>query len=184
MNDSPKLFARWILALAFLGCFSFFALFWFALGRDPHTLPSALIDRPTPHFYLPDLRFSNRFFDETLFRGRVSVLRIWASWCEVCRRDHSEWMRISRQNNVPIYGLNYKDNPSIALRWIREDGVPDRVVLFDRDGHFAMDLGVYGAPETFVIDRAGVIRYRYVGQMTQEVWNSLVLPRIRSLEDQ
>lgn len=151
------------------------------LGRDPTAVPSALIDRPVPTFSLPSLDDSQRMIDQNLFRGRVSLLNVWATWCPSCRVEHGFLARIAAQG-VPIVGLNYKDDSDAARQWLADHGNPYAANVVDAEGRLGFDLGVYGAPETYVIDREGVIRYKHVGVVDDRVWEETIAPVYRSLQ--
>jgi cytochrome c biogenesis protein CcmG/thiol:disulfide interchange protein DsbE len=153
------------------------ALLYLGLGRDPRELPSALVDRPVPVFALPALD-DDRPLDQTLFRGSPRLLNVWATWCGACRDEHPFLVELARAG-VPIVGLDYKDDPAAARRWLADMGNPYQEVIVDREGRLGLDLGVYGAPETYVIDAAGVIRYRHVGVLNAQVWRERIEPVYR-----
>jgi cytochrome c biogenesis protein CcmG/thiol:disulfide interchange protein DsbE len=153
---------------------------WRGLQLDPRELPSALLDKPLPAFALPDLLNPQQWVTHSDFAGSYSLLNVWASWCYACRVEHPWLMQLAGEGQIPIYGLNYKDEPEDALAWLQQWGNPYRRVAADLAGKLAIDLGVYGAPETFLIDADGIIRYRHVGVLTQEVWQSEFLPRMGS----
>ncbi|MGQ0662304.1 MAG: DsbE family thiol:disulfide interchange protein [Pseudomonadota bacterium] len=158
---------------------------WFAFGltRDPSVLPSALIDRPMPEFELPALKGSGvpGFSDKTV-KGRVALVNVFASWCVPCRIEHPIFMRLAAENRVPIYGINYKDWWENARDWLTELGNPYLAIGYDESGRVGIDWGVYGVPETFVVDRQGRIRYKRVGPITPAVLNDVLLPLIDRLE--
>jgi cytochrome c biogenesis protein CcmG/thiol:disulfide interchange protein DsbE len=149
------------------------------LQLDPQALPSALIDRPLPEFSLPALGR-----EETLTRasvtGEVALFNVWATWCPSCRVEHPFLTQLAARG-VPIYGINYKDEDAPALAWLAELGDPYRVSIVDAEGSLGLDLGVYGAPETYVVDGNGVIRYRHVGVVDARVWTETLEPIIREL---
>lgn len=151
------------------------------LGRDPTAVPSALIDRPVPAFSLPSLDDPQKMIDQNLFRGRASLLNVWATWCPSCRVEHGFLTRIAAQG-VPIVGLNYKDDSDAARQWLADHGNPYTANVVDAKGQLGFDLGVYGAPETYVIDRDGVIRYKHVGVVDDRVWEDAIAPVYRSLQ--
>ncbi|MCW8407922.1 DsbE family thiol:disulfide interchange protein [Legionella sp. PATHC035] len=154
---------------------------WRGLSLNPHELPSVQLGKSLPPFSLPQLNNPNSFFDSKQLRGQVVLLNVWASWCAACVEEQVLMLQLAREG-IPIYGLNYKDQSVNALRWLEQWGNPYKLVIEDRDGKVAIDLGVYGAPETFVIDKQGIIRYRHVGIMTQKVWLKEILPLIKRLE--
>ncbi len=168
-----------------LGVFIVLVVF-LALGfqlRDPHLLPSALIDKPFPEFQLKDLHQTavTRTRDELL--GQVSLVNVWGTWCPNCVIEHPELLRISREEDVPLYGVNYNDDSAKAIAWLARHEDPYVYSIVDDKGTLAIDLGVYGAPETFVVDHAGVIRFRHVGAVTREVWQQELLPVVEYLRN-
>jgi len=154
---------------------------WRGLSLNPHELPSVQLGKSLPQFSLPQLHNPNSVFSSKQLRDQVILLNVWASWCAACVDEQVLMLQLAREG-VPIYGLNYKDKPVNALRWLEQWGNPYKLVIQDQDGKVAIDLGVYGAPETFVIDKHGVIRYRHVGMMTQDVWLKEISPLIKRLE--
>ena len=159
------------------------AVFLFGgLFSDPTKLDSALVGREVPAFELPDLYAPDRTHNESIVGGQPMLLNVWATWCPTCYAEHTFLNQLREEENVYIIGLNYKDDSrSAAVRWLQELGDPYQVNLFDQSGLLALDLGVYGAPETFVIDSNGVIRYRHVGDLNQRVWDEQVGPIYYSL---
>lgn len=154
---------------------------WRGLFLEPHTLPSAQLGRPITAFELPSLEDSKPF-DSKQLQGQVVLLNVWASWCAACIEEQVFLMSLSREGLIPIYGLNYKDKSSKARQWLAEWGNPYVAVAEDRQGKVAIDLGVYGAPETFLIDKQGRIRYRQVGILTETIWQEKLLPLIKQLQ--
>ena len=155
--------------------------FWRGLSLDPHHLPLAQLDKPLPQFQLPTLSGDQTTLTQTALHGQVALLNVWASWCAACTDEQIFLMQLAREG-VVIYGLNYKDNPQEAKQWLAEWGNPYKVVGEDVEGKVAIDLGVYGAPETFLVDKTGVIRYRHAGVLDAVVWQKEFLPRIKALE--
>ena len=151
------------------------------LWRDPHLVPSPLIDRPAPEFQLARLDEPRRTFSTKDMRGKVWLLNTWASWCVSCRQEHPLLLALSRTGIVPIYGLDYKDDRGRALEWLNEHGDPYVLNIQDIDGRVGIDYGVYGVPETYLIDKDGVIRYKQIGPITLEVLEKTILPMIRKL---
>ncbi len=156
---------------------------WKGLSLDPHKLPSALLDRPVPFFQLTTLQNEGQFFTNKTLQGRVTLVNVWATWCESCREEHAELLDIARDYQVPIYGLDYKDERDAAKQWLQQFGDPYAMVGFDNNGNVAIDWGVYGTPETFVIDKAGVIRYKFIGPLTDTEWRNELLPVVRKLQE-
>lgn len=157
---------------------------WFAagLGRDPHRLPSALIDKPVPAFDLPPLPGAEKGLKSAdLATGEPQLLNVFASWCAPCRAEQPVLNRLGRDLGVPLRGLNYKDKPEDALAWLAAQGNPFRSVGSDRDGRVGIDFGVYGVPETFLIDGKGRIRYKHVGPLTPDDVETELLPRLKQL---
>lgn len=171
---------KFILPLAlFLVLVAFLAI---GLSRDPHEIPSPLVNKPAPAFMLPVLSSPQQSFKSEEMRGKVWLLNAWASWCVACREEHPLLLELSRSGIVPIYGLDYKDQGQDALAWLSEFGNPYTLVLSDADGRTGIDFGVYGVPETFVIDRNGVIRYKQIGPVTVEALEKKIIPLVKELQ--
>lgn len=145
---------------------------WKGLYLDPRELPSALIDRPMPAFELPSLTEPERRLTVADLQGEVALVNVWATWCPTCKEEHSFLNQLAQQG-VVIYGINYKDEPVKATAWLQRYLNPYREVLLDQEGRLGLDLGVYGAPETYIIDAKGTIRYRHVGAVDAKVWEQL-----------
>lgn len=145
------------------------------LERDPNAMPSALIDRPVPVFSLPVLGDEQRQVDQSILQGQPSLLNVWATWCIACRVEHAYLNKLSGQG-VRIIGLNYKDDLVEAKKWLTEKGDPYELSVIDAKGRLGLDLGVFGAPETYVVDRTGTIRYKHVGVIDDRVWLQKILP--------
>lgn len=154
------------------------------LTLDPREVPSPLIGKPAPAFSLPEVSRPAETFTQQRFKGQVSLVNVWASWCVSCRQEHATLVELSRQGIVPLYGLNYKDEREAALRWLNGLGNPYVASAFDADGRTGIEWGVYGVPETFVIDREGTIRYKHTGPVTPEVLEKTLLPLIKQLQAQ
>lgn len=152
--------------------------------EDPHYLPSELIDKPFPEFSLRDLHSADRIITKEDLTGDVTLVNVWATWCPNCLVEHPELMRISREENISLYGVNYNDDSNKAIRWLERNENPFQFNIVDDKGKLAIDLGVYGAPETFVVDPDGVIQYRWVGPVTRLVWDSKILPVVSVLREQ
>lgn len=168
----------YIPAVLFVGLLAYFAV---GLTLDPERLPSTLIDRPLPEFDLPPIQGFEQGLASKEITGEVFLLNVFGSWCVACIYEHPLLMRISRENLVPLYGLDWKDPPGAGAEWLKERGNPYTLIGDDADGRVAIELGVTGAPETFVVDREGVIRYKYVGPITNEAWEETIYPLIREL---
>lgn len=167
----------WPLAL-FLVLAGFLA---FGLRLDPHEVPSPLIDKPAPAFRAALLADPGSALARDDLAGKPWVLNVWASWCAPCRDEHPLWVEFARRSPVAIYGLNYKDDRKAGLAWLQRLGNPYAQSLSDPDGRIGIDYGVYGVPETFVIDRAGVVRFKHVGPVTPEVLRDRIEPLLRRL---
>jgi cytochrome c biogenesis protein CcmG/thiol:disulfide interchange protein DsbE len=152
------------------------------LRLNPREIPSTLIGRTAPSFRLPELHAPERSFAREDMRGRVWLLNVWASWCVSCREEHPLLMQIARSGAVPVYGLNYKDQPVDAMAWLKRFGDPYTLSVVDTQGRVGIDYGVYGVPETYVIDKAGVIRYKQIGPVTPEAWRDKILPLVAQLQ--
>ena len=169
---------RYLIPLAiFLVLVVFLAI---GLGRDPHEVPSPLINKAAPTFRLPQLNEPTKTFSAEDMRGKVWILNVWASWCIACRDEHPLLLEYAKSGVVPIYGLNYKDKREDALGWLEELGDPYVLSAADLDGRY----GVYGAPETYVIDQGGTIRMKHIGPVTEDVWSQQVLPLVQELNSQ
>ena len=152
------------------------------LKLDPREVPSPLIGKPAPHFELPQLHQASKTFTERDMLGKVWVLNVWASWCVSCREEHPVLLDLAAGGAVPIYGLNYKDKREDGLAWLKGMGDPYKLSIYDFDGRVGIDYGVYGVPETYVIDKAGVIRYKRIGPLTPQIVKEKVLPLVRELD--
>jgi cytochrome c biogenesis protein CcmG/thiol:disulfide interchange protein DsbE len=158
------------------------AFLFVGLRLNPREVPSPFIGKPAPAFELtelqePDKRFARRDMD-----GKVWLLNVWASWCVACREEHPILVEFSKQKILPVVGLNYKDKPEDAKAWLQQFGNPYTLSVVDQDGRVGIDYGVYGVPESFLIDRKGVIRYKQIGPITPEALEKKILPLARELE--
>jgi len=155
------------------------------LNRDPHEVPSPLVNKAAPKFEKPQLDVSGAgtvaMFSTEQMKGKVWLLNVWASWCVSCRAEHPVLVELARSGVVPIVGLDYKDKNPDALRWLQQFGNPYTLSVIDADGRVGIDYGVYGVPETYLIDKQGVIRFKQIGPVTQEVVQTTLLPKIREL---
>ena len=151
------------------------------LKLDPREVPSPLIDKPAPQFELPRLLQMDGVVGTTDLRGEVWLLNVWASWCVACRVEHPLLNDLAAKRLIRIVGLNYKDAPADARTWLREFGNPYDIIAVDRQGEAGIDWGVYGVPETFVIDRSGVIRYKHIGPLDAKVLNETIVPLVQQL---
>ena len=156
-------------------------ILWRGLHLHPGQIPSPLINKPAPQFNLPNLLSSARVTTSVL-QGHVSLLNVWATWCQACAQEHAYLVDLAENAGVIFYGLNYKDDPVAAKNWLREQGNPYQLVASDANGDVAIDWGVYGAPETFVIDKQGIVRYKQIGPITPAVWAQTLKPLIDRLQ--
>ncbi|MGO9932968.1 MAG: DsbE family thiol:disulfide interchange protein [Steroidobacteraceae bacterium] len=154
----------------------------FALGlnpnRDIHALPSPLIGKPAPQFALTDVMDAAKVVSNSTLKGQVYLLNVWGTWCVACRQEHEALLEIARQHAVPIIGLDYMDERDKAKLWLTQLGNPYDAVAFDNDGRTAIDWGVYGAPETYLVDGKGRVIYKFISPLTADVWQHEFLPRI------
>lgn len=170
---------RYLLPLgAFIVLVAFLA---FGLKLDPREVPSPLIGKPAPAFSLARLHQPDTRFSPEEMRGKVWLLNVWASWCVSCRQEHPLFVELAKSKRVPLYGLNYKDAREDALQWLARLGDPYDVSFSDPQGRVGIDYGVYGVPETYVIDKAGVIRYKQIGPVTQDALEKTILPLVAEL---
>ena len=176
MKGRLKLFIPLIL-FAVMGFFLFRGL-----SFNPQSMPSALIGQPFPEFALPSLSDPQQMITTDDLEGRVALVNIWATWCPACSHEHPFLNKLAAEQIVPIYGIDYKDERASALKWLANGGDPYQINIFDSEGKLGVDLGVFGAPETFVIDHLGVIRYRHVGIVDQRVWTNTLEPIVESLK--
>lgn len=179
-EQKPK---RWLYLMP-LGIFAVLMVFFFVgLGLNPRLIPSPLIGQAAPEFSLPKLSNPNEQIQQTDLHGKVSLLNIWATWCTSCRQEHPVLMKIASSKEVPIYGLYYKDDPANATVWLKDYGNPYLENAVDYDGKVGIEWGAYGTPETFIIDQAGIIRYKHVGPISWHDWQNTLLPMINSLRN-
>jgi cytochrome c biogenesis protein CcmG/thiol:disulfide interchange protein DsbE len=160
------------------------ALLAIGLRLNPREVPSPLIGKPAPAFELPLLMTPDKRFSERDMLGQVWILNVWASWCPPCLVEHPVVTRIAQSGVAPVVGLNYKDVREEALPWLARNGNPYRLIVYDADGRIGIDYGVYGVPETYVIDRKGVIRYKHIGPLTPDVVQQKVVPLVKQLAAQ
>ena len=161
-------------------------LFWRGLSLNPDEMPSALLNKPVPVFDLtvvsaaenpPELVKAN----QEMIKGKAGLLNVWATWCAPCKQEHP-FLNVLKAQGVPIYGINYKDNVDDAQRWLAELHNPYVFTVLDDDGRLALNLGVFGYPETYVVDKQGVIRYKHIGIVNEENWNETIKPIYESLK--
>jgi cytochrome c biogenesis protein CcmG, thiol:disulfide interchange protein DsbE len=174
---------RYLLPLAlFIGLV---VVFIYGLQHDPRHVPSPLIDKPAPAFNLPTLHSAEKIIHVDDLKGQVSLINVWASWCAACRTEHPVFVEaMSNNNKLNLYGLNYKDKRDDALQWLKQLGNPYIESAFDESGSIGIDYGVYGVPETFVLDKDGIIRYKHIGPVNQKQFDTIILPLVQKLESQ
>lgn len=154
------------------------------LTRDPKKIPSPLIGKAAPEFNLPTVANPEQMLSSQDFTGKVVIFNVWASWCVACREEHPLLVEFSKTQQTPIYGLNYKDKRNDAIRWLQAFGDPYLVSAHDLSGTVGIDWGVYGVPETFILDKKGVIRFKQIGPVTPQVVNEKIIPLIARLEQE
>lgn len=158
------------------------ALFVVGLQRDPSLVPSPLVGKAAPEFTLPRLDDPELSLSRGDLLGKVSLVNIWGTWCSGCRQEHEALMEIARDGGVPIYGLNWKDDLDLAREWLVKLGNPYAAVGVDQDGRVAIDWGVYGAPETFLIGPDGTVLYKHIAPITLQIWQEQFVPRIAAVQ--
>jgi len=172
--------ARFILPFVI---FMIVAIFLYVgLSLNPREVPSPLIGKEAPAFTLPLLHEPSRQFSPQEMKGRVWLLNVWASWCTACEQEHPLFMELSRRNIVQIYGMDYKDKREDGEAWLRRHGNPYRLVVSDMEGRVGIDYGVYGVPETYLIDKQGIIRYKHIGAVTPKILDETIIPLIKELQ--
>ena len=171
---------RWFIPLAvFLVLAGFF---WVGLSRDPREVPSPLIGKDAPAFKLAQLHAPDKHLSPADLRGKVWLLNVWGSWCVSCQVEHPALLKLAAMKAVPLVGFDWKDKPEAATKWLaQQGGDPYDVSVMDLDGRAAIDWGVYGAPETFVIDKAGIIRMKHIGPLDGKALDEKILPMVRKL---
>lgn len=170
---------RWKAFIPLMAFFALAILLWRGLYLDPKELPSMLIDKPMPGFALTTVEgeeVSNADLPDSMF-----LLNVWGSYCLPCLVEHPTFMRLAEEGEIPVVGVNYRDQQDLALRWLDDNGDPFAFSILDESGRFGIDLGVYGAPETYLVDGNGVIRYRHVSVLDETVWREEFLPAIAEL---
>ena len=152
------------------------------LTLNPREIPSPLVGKSAPDFSLPQLHDQGKVFSSNELTGKVWLLNFWASWCSGCKTEHPVLMQLAQSGEVPIYGMDYKDQREEALTWLRRWGNPYPVVAMDESGRVGINYGVYGVPETYVIDKQGVIRYKQIGPLDDDVVAKKILPLVKELQ--
>ena len=171
-----------------IGFVLLFALLGYALieirsgDMSPREIPSPLVGKPLPEFKLADLQRPEKTYTKKDFAGKVFLLNIWASWCVACREEHPLLKVLPKQEGVPLIGVDYKDKNPDGLAFLKEMGDPYDLIMTDNNGRYGIDLGVYGVPETFVVDHNGIIRYKQIGPITLDAWHKKIVPMVRQLQ--
>lgn len=146
---------------------------WKGLSLDPNAMPSALVGKPFPTFKSASLQDPERLLSNADFAGQPVLVNVWATWCPSCRQEHSDLMAIAAEKKLPLIGIDYKDERPAATAWLAELGNPYLHTIFDEQGLLGLDLGVFGAPETYFVDAKGIVRFRHVGGITPEAWQKI-----------
>lgn len=180
-GGSSMLRRRLVVSLPLVGAAGLLGVFALQLGRDPSLVASPLIGKPVPTFDLPPVQGRSRGLSSADLRGRVSLVNVFASWCVACREEHPFLMQLAASKSIAIYGLNYKDAPADAARWLDGNGDPYRRTGADTSGRVAIDWGVYGVPETYVIDADGRIAHKTIGPLSAQIYEQTIEPVLRSL---
>lgn len=183
-SPTSALRRRLLLAMPVIGFAGLAAVFAWGISRDPNELPSALIGKEVLRFALPPVEGRTFGLATKDLHGEVSLVNVFASWCVACRAEHPLFMRLARNKSVPIHGLNYKDRPQDAAQWLNTLGDPYTRTGADRDGRVAIDWGVYGVPETFVVGADGRIAHKHIGPITEQALRETILPLVERLREQ
>ena len=178
---TPPLRRYWLYLLPIAVFAGIGVLLYAGLFRDPRLVPSPLVGKPVPEFALGPVQGRELGLSSQDLRGEVSLVNVFASWCVACRDEHPLLLALERERVIPVHGLNYKDTPDAAAAWLDALGDPYTRIGADRDGRVGIDWGVYGVPETFVVDRDGHIAYKHIGPVTPRVLDEIVLPLVRAL---
>lgn len=155
---------------------------WRGLQLHPNQVPSPLINKPAPAFSLTTLADQHRVITHKNLLGHVTLINVWATWCYACSEEHAFLLQLANNKHFVLIGLDYKDDPKAAKKWLQQQGNPYQEVMLDTDGASAIDWGVYGTPETFIIDQKGIIRYKHIGPITPDAWEHDLYPLIQTLE--
>jgi len=173
---------RFVLPLFFFLSIAF--ILWRGLSLHPNEIPSPFINKAAPNMALHSLFDTKRIVQNSDFKNKVTLVNVWATWCYACALEHTMLMRIASDNVVNLMGVDYKDNPISARTWLKEKGNPYQLVALDPAGDAAIDWGVYGTPETFIIDKKGLVRYKHIGPITADVWQQQLKPLIDTLQNE
>ncbi len=169
----------------FLPLVIFFVLAWFlydGLGRDTKKLPSPLIGKSFPNLEVEDFETTEKYTTQSVLKGQITLVNVWASWCVTCRAEHQMLMKIAKTNSIQMLGINYKDTRKEGQIFLNRLGNPYDKIIFDQAGKLGLELGVYATPETFIVDSQGIIQFKRIGQLTSEIWKTQILPLIQQLK--
>jgi cytochrome c biogenesis protein CcmG/thiol:disulfide interchange protein DsbE len=178
---------KWRFAIPAIIFAALFGVFWLMLHRagngeyDAHEIKSPLLGKPAPQFRLAQVEDPTKFVDSSTYTGKPYLINVWGTWCVACRDEHPTLLEIARQNVVPIIGIDWNDDLTAAQRWLSDRGNPYVATANDDQGRVAIDWGVYGAPETFLVDAQGIVQFKYVGPMTMETWQREFVPRLQQV---
>ncbi len=173
---------QWVYLLPLVLFIALAIVLWQGLSNDSRLLPAAMLNQPFPEFALPSLASSSQIITTKDLPKQIILVNVWATWCSSCLQEHPFLVELAKQG-VVIIGLNYKDKRADALAWLKQLGNPYQLEIFDAKGSLGLDLGVYGAPETYLLDQHGVIQYRHVGVLTPDVWRQRLIPIIEVLKN-
>jgi cytochrome c biogenesis protein CcmG/thiol:disulfide interchange protein DsbE len=158
-------------------------LFFVGLGKDPRVLPSTFLGKPAPQFTLPQLHDATKEVSNATFAGQTVLVNFWATWCVGCRQEHNFLLKLTENDVIPVYGINWRDNRETAIKWLQELGDPYIVSGFDGGNHTGIDWGVYAAPETFLVDASGTVIYKFLGPLNPYVWQQEFVPRLAAANE-
>lgn len=169
-----------ILPLILIGLIT--VILWRGMGLHPNQIPTPLLNKALPIFKISTLADKNSYFTAENLKGHITLLNVWATWCEACRAEHAFLLQLAETENIEIAGLDYKDDPRTARDWLQKNGNPYFIIGSDTAGSTAIDWGVYGTPETFILDKHGIVRYKHIGPLTEAVWQEKLKPLIDKLQ--
>lgn len=173
---------RWLYVIPAVILTIIVSVLGYGLSRDPRRVPSPLIDKPAPQFSLPRLMDPARSLTTADLVGQVSIVNVWASWCYACRTEHPVLMDLANRDLIPLYAFDYKDTRTAAKTWLARRGNPYTAIGFEQNGNVGMNWGVYGVPETYVLDQRGIIRHKFIGPLTPKLLDQVLIPLIRQLQ--
>ncbi len=156
------------------------ALLGFGLGNDPRKIPSPLIGKPMPVFDLQRVKYPDQHIKNADLLGKLTLINVWATWCVGCRQEHPLLVKIANDGKLPLYGINYKDQRPAAIEWLGQHGDPYVASGYDEQGKFGLELGVYGLPETFLVDAGGTIIFKHIGPIDETIWQEKFLPILKA----